>query len=309
MVRAGDPSKRAQGRRVYNPAAGGAARGRGRSSESVQRRILEATRFRRIIRLARDRSAAPPRCRGAGGHRRGSGADPRARPGGKRGAAALGRRRAADRHARARQTERRVRRAAAARGLNEAVTWSFLPQAQADHFTAGNGGLWVLDNPISDDMKVMRPSLLPGLIAAAKRNADRGATGSRLFEIGRAYLRGDAGLSDERSALGLVLAGEKAPRGWASGKADIVRRLRRQGRDAGAARRGRGAGRQAAGDGRGGRRSSTPGNRPRCDWGHKTVLARFGALHPLSTLEAFDVEGPVVAAEIYLDAIPARKGS
>ena len=88
------------------------------------------------------------------------------------------------------QTERKLRRTAAARGLNEAVTWSFLPVADADHFATGNGGLWVLENPISEDMKAMRPSLIPGLLAAAKRNADRGASGSRLFEVGRRYFRG-----------------------------------------------------------------------------------------------------------------------
>src|SRR5690606_4870400 len=53
--------------------------------------------------------------------------------------------------------ERRLRRAAAARGLNEAVTWSFIPPADAEHFADGNGGLWVLENPISEDMKTMRP--------------------------------------------------------------------------------------------------------------------------------------------------------
>ena len=71
--------------------------------------------------------------------------------------------------------ERELRRAAAARGLNEAVTWSFLPEPDANHFAEANGGLWTLENPISEDMKAMRPSLIPGLLAAAKRNTDRGA--------------------------------------------------------------------------------------------------------------------------------------
>ncbi|HCJ80224.1 MAG TPA: phenylalanine--tRNA ligase subunit beta, partial [Erythrobacter sp.] len=64
------------------------------------------------------------------------------------------------------QLERKLRRAAAARGLNEAVTWSFLPTAEAEHFADG-ARLWVLDNPISEDMKAMRPSLIPGLLSAA----------------------------------------------------------------------------------------------------------------------------------------------
>jgi len=106
--------------------------------------------------------------------------------------------------------------AAAARGLDEAVTWSFVSEAEANAF---GGGAWTLANPISEDMKAMRPSLLPGLLAAVRRNADRGAAGLRLFELGRRYLRGEGGHSDERLTLGMVLAGEKAPRGWATGKA------------------------------------------------------------------------------------------
>jgi len=203
--------------------------------------------------------------------------------------------------------ERGLRRAAAARGLNEAVTWSFLPPADADHFAAGNGGLWVLDNPISEDMKTMRPSLLPGLLAAAKRNMDRGAQGLRLFEIGRAYLRGEGGASDERAILGVLLAGEKAPRGWASGKAAYF--------DAFDAKAEAEALLAAAGApveklqvmGEAGPQFH-PGQSATLRLGPKNVLARFGALHP-KTLEAFDVEGPVVAVEIFLDAIPAKKGA
>src|SRR5690606_21355940 len=84
----------------------------------------------------------------------------------------------------AQKLERRLRRAAAARGCHEAVTWSFLPEAEAMPFADGDGSLWVLANPISEDMKAMRPSLLPGLLAAARRNLDRGASGLRLFEVG-----------------------------------------------------------------------------------------------------------------------------
>ena len=68
-------------------------------------------------------------------------------------------------------------------------------------------------------MKAMRPSLLPGLLSAARRNLDRGASALRLFEIGRRFLRGDGGLSDERMTLAVVLAGDKAARGWSTGKA------------------------------------------------------------------------------------------
>lgn len=205
----------------------------------------------------------------------------------------------------AQQLERKLRRAAAARGLNEAVTWSFLPPAQAEHFADGER-LWVLDNPISEDMKAMRPSLLPGLLAAAARNADRGLDGSRLFEIGRRYLRGKDGASDERATLGLVLAGAKAPRGWSSGKA--------AGFDAYDAKAEAFALLEAAGApianlmvmGEAGDQFH-PGQSATLRLGPKNVLARFGALHP-ATLKAFDLDGPVMAVEIFLDAIPAKKG-
>ena len=83
---------------------------------------------------------------------------------------------------------------------------AFLPEEEAAHFTASDD-LWKLANPISEDMKVMRPSLIPGLLTAAKRAATRGASSSRLFEIGRRYFRSADGLSDERQTLGVLLAG------------------------------------------------------------------------------------------------------
>jgi len=203
--------------------------------------------------------------------------------------------------------ERRVRRAAAARGLHEAVTWSFLPQADADFFADGNGGLWALSNPISEDMKVMRPSLLPGLLSAAKRNLDRGASSLRLFELGRRYLRGNGGASDERMALGVVLAGEKTARGWATGKAvafdaydakaEALALLAEAGAPADKLQVMGEAGSQFH-----------PGQSGTLRLGPKNVLARFGMLHPTAA-KAFDIDGPVALAEIYLDAIPGKKGA
>jgi phenylalanyl-tRNA synthetase beta chain len=203
------------------------------------------------------------------------------------------------------QLERKLRRAAAGRGLNEAVTWSFLPTAEAEHFADGTA-LWVLDNPISEDMKAMRPSLIPGLLSAAKRNADRGADGSRLFELGRRYFRGKDGASDEKPTLGLVLAGDKTPRGWAQGKAAQF--------DAYDAKAEAEALLAAAGApvdnlmvmGEAGDQFH-PGQSGTLRLGPKNVLARFGALHP-KTLRTFDIDGPVMAVEIFLHAIPTKKG-
>jgi phenylalanyl-tRNA synthetase beta chain len=200
--------------------------------------------------------------------------------------------------------ERKLRRAAAGSGLNEAVTWSFLPVDAAEHF-AGEDALWVLDNPISEDMKAMRPSLIPGLLLAAKRNADRGAGATRLFELGRRYFRAKDGMSDERATLGVVLAGEKSARGWATGKARSF--------DAYDAKAAALTLLEAAGAptqnlmvmGEAGAQFH-PGQSATLRLGPKNVLARFGMLHP-ATLGTFDVDGPVAAVELFLDAIPAKK--
>ena len=181
----------------------------------------------------------------------------------------------------AQKLERRARRAAAARGLNEAVTWSFLSEAEAAPF---GGGAWTLANPISEDLKVMRPSLLPGLLAAAARNLDRGADGVRLFEIGRRYLA-DA----ERATLGVVLAGDRSASGWSNGKAQPFDAF-----DAKAEALALLAAAGApvdnlqvmgeAGD------AWHPGQSGTLRLGPKTVLAAFGMLHPL-TARAFDLDG------------------
>ncbi len=194
--------------------------------------------------------------------------------------------------------ERKVRRSAAARGLNEAINWSFLPEKDAVAF---GGGHWSLANPISEDMKVMRPSLLPGLLSAARRNIDRGAESVRLFEIGRRYLA-DA----EPLTASVVLAGNKAPRGWAEGKATKFDAF-----DAKAEALALLASAGApidnlqvmgeAGD------HYHPGQSGTLRLGPKTILARFGALHP-ATAKAFDLGDTVMAAEIHLDAIPAKRG-
>jgi len=194
--------------------------------------------------------------------------------------------------------ERKVRRTAAARGLNEAVTWSFIAEAEAAPF---GGSAWVLENPISEEMKAMRPSLLPGLLAAARRNIARGADSVRLFEVGRRYLA-----DGERPTLAVVLAGQRGPRDWRTGKA--------AGFDAYDAKAEALAILAAAGAPVDNLQALAPaggvyhpGRSARLNLGPKNALAEFGELHP-ATLKAFDLDGPVVAAEIFLDAIPQKRG-
>jgi phenylalanyl-tRNA synthetase beta chain len=196
----------------------------------------------------------------------------------------------------AQKLERKLRRAVAARGADEAVTWSFLPPAHADAF---GGAAFALANPISADMAAMRPSLLPGLLGATRRNQDRGAVSVRLFELGQRYLA-----DGEHASLAIVLAGEARSRGWQGGatafdafdaKAEALAALAAAGAPVE-------------------RLSVLP---PADRWWHpgrsgrlvlgKAVLADFGLLHP-ATLAAFDVRGVVAAVELYLDALPPPRG-
>src|SRR6516162_2262608 len=68
---------------------------------------------------------------------------------------------------------RKAKRALAARNLVEAITWSFIARQNAELFGGSKPEL-ALANPIAADLSDMRPSLIPGLVAAAQRNADRG---------------------------------------------------------------------------------------------------------------------------------------
>jgi phenylalanyl-tRNA synthetase beta chain len=195
--------------------------------------------------------------------------------------------------------ERRVRRTAAARGLDEAVTWSFISEKEAAAF---GGGPWTLANPISEDMKVMRPSLLPGLIAAARRNLDRGASSVRLFEIGRRYLS-DA----EHATLGLILAGEHRTRQWQSGRAQSFNTFDAKG-EVLALLEAAGAPVDSlqvfpdAGP------TWHPGRSATLRLGPKTIVAALGELHP-GLQKSLDAPAGAVAAEIYLDSIPQGRSA
>ena len=200
---------------------------------------------------------------------------------------------------------RAARRALAVRGMMEAVTWSFIPARHAELFGGGQAAL-KLANPIAADMSDMRPSLLPGLIAAAQRNADRGFADVALFEVSGTY-EGDGADNQRRVAGGVRRgtaklegqgrdwAGNAAPVGVFDAKADAIAAL------------------EAAGAPvdklqveAGGPSWYHPGRSGTIKLGPKVVLATFGEFHP-KTLAALDVSGPLCGFEVFIDAIPEAK--
>jgi phenylalanyl-tRNA synthetase beta chain len=193
-----------------------------------------------------------------------------------------------------------VRRTLAARGLNEAVTYSFISGRAAELFGGGGPDLRLV-NPISADLDVMRPSLLPALIEAAQRNADRGYPDLALFEVGPLY-RDDTPAGQVNAAAG-IRAGRTGPRDWRipSGEADLF--LAKE--DAIAALAAAGAPIENLQTGVDPPSWYHPGRAGTLRLG-PTLLGNFGELHP-DILDAFGARGPVAAFEIYLDALPAPR--
>jgi len=200
---------------------------------------------------------------------------------------------------------RKAKRALAARGMVEAVTWSFLAKPQAELFGGGKPEL-ALANPIASDLSDMRPSLIPGLVTAAQKNADRGLTDVALFEVGQVF-RGDRPQDQFTAAGGVRRALAKATgigRSWSppAGEVDAFDAKA----DALAVLAAAGAPAQALQVVPGGPPWFHPGRSGTLQIGPQNVLGHFGELHPRA-LEALGAEGPLVAFEVILENIPQPK--
>ncbi|MER9441200.1 phenylalanine--tRNA ligase subunit beta [Mesorhizobium sp. M0340] len=200
---------------------------------------------------------------------------------------------------------RAAKRALAVRGMMEAVTWSFIPAKHAELFGGGQQAL-KLANPIAADMSDMRPSLLPGLIAAAQRNADKGIGDVALFEVSGTY-EGDGADQQRRIAAGVRRGTAKlegSGRHWA-GNAGAVGVFDAKA-DAIAALEACGAPVERLQIEAGGPAWYHPGRSGTIKLGPKVVLGTFGEFHP-KTLEGLDVSGPLCGFEVFIDAVPEPK--
>ena len=200
---------------------------------------------------------------------------------------------------------RTAKRALAARGLDEAVTWSFIAQDAARAFGGGGADL-ALANPIAAELSDMRPSLLPGLLTGAQRNADRGYPDLALFEVGQIFSGAEP--DGQQIAAAAVRRGlahaEGAGRHWSGAekeadvfdaKADAMALLGALGVPTG--------GLQTVA---GGPAWFHPGRSATLRFGPQGVIGAFGELHP-RVLERLGVSGTVSAFEITLDRLPAPK--
>lgn len=194
-----------------------------------------------------------------------------------------------------------LRNVALSRGFTDAVTWSFVPQAQAELFGGGAPALQ-LTNPISVELSSMRPSIIPGLLQAAGRNANQGHGDISLCEIGPVF-QGTA--PDQQPPVLAMLRAGSSPRHWQSParpvdfyaiKADLWAIL-------GAA----GLNTETLTISRDVPSHFHPGQALAVTLG-KTVIAYAGMLHPV-VKRAFDVDSAVAAAEIFITRLPQPKNA
>jgi phenylalanyl-tRNA synthetase beta chain len=199
---------------------------------------------------------------------------------------------------------RKAKRALASRAMQEAVTWSFVSKKEAETFGGGAATL-ALANPIAAELSDMRPSLIPGLVMAAQKNADRGFGDIALFEVGQIF-KGDKP-EDQFTAASGVRRGLANPneigRNWyGSGAADAFDAKS----DAFAVLAAAGAPMQSLQVVPGGPAWFHPGRSGTIQMGPQNVLGHFGELHP-RTLAALGADGPISAFEVILEKIPEPK--
>jgi phenylalanyl-tRNA synthetase beta chain len=187
-----------------------------------------------------------------------------------------------------------IRDRLSARGLVEATTWSFISQKEADQFGGIPESLAIL-NPISQEMAVMRPSVLPNLLKALEYNQNRGFDSIGLFEVGPQFQ--DTTPSGQSMMATGVRVGAFKPGNWIEKKRTVDLY-------------------DAKADALAILDMNTQLDRTAPAWYHpgrsgcfklgNQLLGYFGELHP-SILKAFDVKGPAVAFEIFIDRIPLPK--
>lgn len=111
-----------------------------------------------------------------------------------------------------------LRRTLAANGLFEAWTPAFMAERALDLLMLPDDDPMRssvrLANPMTEDERLLRTTLLPGLLRSLRRNFAHGADGVGLFEVARTYHPGAGELPDERAVVTAVAAGVRPERSW-----------------------------------------------------------------------------------------------
>ncbi len=196
-----------------------------------------------------------------------------------------------------------LRRVAAQRGMHETYSWGFCSEAQAALWGGQKDELKLL-NPISADLSVMRPRIMPHLVEAARMNHARGLKDVAIFELGAIFE--DTTPTGQKTTLAGLRTGNRAGLHWSETraidvfdvKADVLAIL------------------EAAG-------INTaqltvmptmnapwfhPGRSAVVGLGPKNFLAAFGEIHP-ALVKQSGIDGPVFAFSVFVSNLPAPKAA
>ncbi len=200
-------------------------------------------------------------------------------------------------------SELQIKKILCTQGLTEAYTWSFISPEMAELFSSKRDDL-TLVNPISQDLSVMRPSIIPGLLLAAKKNHARGQSNVNLFELGTVFF--GTSLEEQPRVVTALRAGVKHDPHWSSKpsavtvfdiKTDLGAVLKRYGLDINRMTLSK----------EGVPKWYHPGRSVTVKLG-KNILGYFGEIHP-KVLKGYDFEKTVVAFELFIERLPQKKQS
>ena len=199
-----------------------------------------------------------------------------------------------------------LRRTAAGLGLHETYSWGFCSKEQANAWSMGGKYSEALEllNPISADLSVMRPQLMPHLIEAVKNNLARGLTDIAIFELGAVFEHVTP--AGQKIMLSGIRTGNVGGTHWSGSKAvdvfdvkaDLYALLNAAGINTA---------------------QLTiipakdvpwlhPGRSAFVGLGPKNILGVFAELHP-ALLKQFGVDVPVYGFTVFMSSLPAAKST
>ena len=195
-----------------------------------------------------------------------------------------------------------IRRRIAGAGLNECISYSFIDKKSAELFIT-DGNFTFLTNPISSEMSHMRPSLLPGLCQAAKRNQSRSNNDLKIFEIGDVFFGNQPG-QQKTHATGIFLGNYYPKNAYATqrsvdvfdSKKIVELALSETGLNIEKLTLSR----------KGVPNYYHPGRSAALYLGPNNLLAFFGELHP-KIVRFYELKGPLTGFEVFVENAPYPK--
>jgi len=111
------------------------------------------------------------------------------------------------------QCEEAIRRILLGLGYSEAVSLSFMDRAVSSDFPGLSSAAVSIRNPLTSETELLRTSVIPALVGAARENFNRDCRSIRLYELGKRFISGERGPMELKS-LGILGAGSFAGYNW-----------------------------------------------------------------------------------------------